>query len=191
MRKWLSGKILVSSPYMEGSGFSKSVIAVCDHNSKGAMGFVLNTYMPTQNRQDINITWHRYFGECECVEKLYIGGPVSSDLMLLHTDMQHSEFLVTDGVYLTSDKAKMHDIVQRGDAQYRCFVGYSGWSRNQLERELGNGYWFVSDNSPNTMFHDCEPADLWKCQLEKFGTDLIQRSCQIPLQAMPKNVSLN
>lgn len=191
MKKWLTGKILVSSPYMGDKGFSKTVIAVCDHNERGAMGFVLNAFMPTKDRPDISATWHRYFGECNCVDKLYVGGPVSSDLMLLHTDLKHSEFLVTDGIYLTSEKSKMHDIVQRGDGQYRCFVGYSGWSRSQLERELRRGSWYVVDNSHSTMFHECEPEELWKCQLEKFGSDTIQRALNIPSHAMPKDVTLN
>ena len=191
MRKCLSGKILVSSPHLADKNFFKTVVAICDHNEKGAMGFVLNSYMPTKDRLDIQATWSRYFGDCECVDKLYVGGPVSSDMMLLHTDATHSEFLITDGIFLTSDKAKMHDIVDRGDAQYRCFIGYSGWGRNQLEKEMRIASWYVVANSHETMFHDCEPDELWKCQLNKFGADLIQKSCRIPTSAIPQDVRSN
>ena len=40
--KWLKGKLLLDGGNLHGSFFHRSVVLVCEHNTEGAFGLVLN-----------------------------------------------------------------------------------------------------------------------------------------------------
>jgi putative transcriptional regulator len=66
----------------------------------------------------------------------------------------------------------------------RFFLGYSGWSVDQLKEELKESSWIVTENKyPNLL--QVNSATLWKNQLMEFGGEY-----QIWANA-PKNPALN
>ena len=66
----------------------------------------------------------------------------------------------------------------------RLFVGYSGWSPGQLERELKEGSWLIADVSQEVIF-DTEPEQVWKRAIESLGNKYSY------LQHMPTDPGLN
>jgi len=50
----------------------------------------------------------------------------------------------------------------------RFFLGYSGWGTNQLEEELYNNSWFVSENDFENIF-SVDNETLWKNKLMQKG----------------------
>ena len=66
----------------------------------------------------------------------------------------------------------------------RFFLGYSGWSINQLNEELKESTWVIVKNKyPNLL--NIKSDDIWKNQLMAFGGEY-----QIWANA-PKNPALN
>ena len=63
-------------------------------------------------------------------------------------------------LFSTDKKVKSTDI--------RFFLGYSGWGTNQLEEELRNNSWFVSENDFENVF-SVDNETLWKNKLMQKG----------------------
>jgi putative transcriptional regulator len=68
--------------------------------------------------------------------------------------------------------------------QVRFFVGYSGWSPEQLENEIKTNSWFVT-SVPKEVVMNSEVNDLWKLIMKSMG-----RKGQM-LANMPEDPSLN
>jgi len=54
------------------------------------------------------------------------------------------------------------------DKDIRFFLGYSGWSKNQLEEELEVDSWVVTNNSYKNIF-STEYNSFWKNELMRIG----------------------
>ena len=66
----------------------------------------------------------------------------------------------------------------------RFYLGYSGWSKDQLQDELNTTSWVVIENNFQNIF-DISHQSLWKDQLMKLGGEY-----QVWANA-PENPSLN
>lgn len=190
----LNGKLLIATPHLRDFNFSKTVIAIVNYSDvDGTTGLVLNTPVATKGRPDIQMAWSNIFGQkVDCkIDRLYIGGPVASNLMVAHDCEQFSKNEITPGTYVTNDRNDLIEIFQRNDISYRCFAGYAGWTPGQLENEIASGSWYISKNSRESVFYDCEPNDFWECQLQEWGRDLIADAICIDPKSMPKDPSMN
>jgi putative transcriptional regulator len=160
------GRVLIAEPFLPGSYFSRSIVFLVDHSKKGTVGFILNKPVdyPVANVRkefpNINI-------------QIYLGGPVSIDSMYyIHTlgkqvpDSIHiSENLYWGGDYehlkmLINTKAVSPD-------QVRFFVGYSGWDAGQLQQELKEDSWLVSDIQASKVLGSAE--EMWVEMVKKQG----------------------
>ena len=54
--------------------------------------------------------------------------------------------------------------------EIRFFVGYSGWSPNQLDRELEEKSWVLSQTTVNEVINN-NPETLWSNYLKNMGHD--------------------
>jgi putative transcriptional regulator len=68
--------------------------------------------------------------------------------------------------------------------QVRFFVGYSGWSPEQLENEIKGKSWFVT-TVPKELVMNSDMGDLWKTILRSMG-----KKGQM-IANMPEDPSLN
>jgi putative transcriptional regulator len=66
----------------------------------------------------------------------------------------------------------------------KLFVGYSGWSPGQLEKELEEGSWMIADLNPQILF-ETEPENIWKAAIRLLGKEYSY------LANMPLNPQLN
>ena len=70
------------------------------------------------------------------------------------------------------------------ESDIRFFLGYTGWSKNQLEDEIKENSWFVSENDFENIF-TLNEENLWKDKL-------LQKGGNYKLWAnAPKNFNLN
>ena len=56
------------------------------------------------------------------------------------------------------------------ETQIRFFLGYSGWNPDQLDREIGEKSWVLSQASVSEVINN-EPEDLWSNYLKNMGND--------------------
>lgn len=162
------GKILISDPFLDEDYFRRSVLYLCEHNKDGSFGFVLNNF--------ININLHELDENFPKINtNISIGGPIESNsLYFIHTlgDKIQNSILVKDGVYLGGDFQELSNLVREDITlinQIRFFIGYAGWSPNQLNDEISKNAWVVIQlNSKNELFNSPDKHS-WKSYMEGLG----------------------
>ena len=161
------GKILISEPFLPDTFFNRSVVYLTDHDSKGSVGFILNKKLDVKLSDAVNgfEGWN---------ENLSMGGPVAPDtLHYLHTlgPIIPKSVLVDENVYWGGDIDAIRDLIKTGSVkpyQIRFFLGYSGWSGGQLERELKENSWVIAKVKPEIIMNS-RGTDSWKRLLRTFN----------------------
>jgi putative transcriptional regulator len=177
------GRLLIAEPsILSDSSFNRSVILLSEHNDEGAVGFIIN--------KPSKYTIRDLIPEIESDLIIYTGGPVSNEnLYFVHRvpDLIPESIEITNGIFWGGDFEKVQELLQNNDLNkndIRFFLGYSGWSKDQLQDELDTTSWIVIENKFQNIFN-LEDKSLWKDQLMKFGGEY-----QIWANS-PENPSLN
>ena len=100
----LRNHFLISVPHLKDPFFEKSVVYLCEHDKKGAMGFIINKAIKkniTLKDSSSDIEFNKYLEE----NYLHIGGPVLTDRVLfLHTNNDISKSVpVSDEVSISGN----------------------------------------------------------------------------------------
>lgn len=138
----LAGDVLFAAPNLDDPYFAGTAIYLVGHDESGAFGVVLNRPRDMRAREP----------------QLFDGGPVGQNRVIaLHADPSRG-VEVEPGIYAAADPAVI-DGVLSGRTAGRVFVGYAGWGPGQLDRELAEGAWLVSEASAVTVLGVRPPAD--------------------------------
>lgn len=161
------GTVLISEPLLSDQYFKRSVVLLCEHNEEGTFGFVLNKYVDFTLSEVVE-------GLPNVDSKISLGGPVqTNNLYYIHTlgDKLEGSIQVLDGVYMGGDFDQMKELLTTGqidEGSIRFFIGYSGWSPNQLEGELEENSWIVARTTGNVLMNTGQ-EHLWKNILKSMG----------------------
>lgn len=171
----LTGKLLIAMPGMEDPRFEKSVVFLCEHSSKGAMGLIVNKPTPDVDGSELLSQLGIEEGPGSDMLHIHFGGPVEHGRgFVLHSSdyaSNSSTLEVTDGVGMTATLDILQDIAAgRGPKQSILALGYSGWGPGQLEGELQANGWLTADASPEIIFHP-DPDAKWNAALKSLGID--------------------
>ncbi|RJX33266.1 MAG: YqgE/AlgH family protein [Oxalobacter sp.] len=152
----LSNHFLIAMPSMLDPVFGGTVVYLCEHNDRGALGMVINK--PTA------ISMHELFNRLELkleIAPLFdnpvmFGGPVQDDRgFVLHSPSGSfsSMLKVTDDITFTTSRDVL-EAVASGHGPHRLLVsiGYAGWSAGQLEEEIGQNGWLTVAADPSVIF---------------------------------------
>lgn len=177
------GNILVADPsILNDDSFSRTVLLITEYHLKSTVGFIINRPL-TYTIKDI-------LPEIDCDFILHEGGPVATDsLFYLHTipHLIPNSHQITKNIYSGGD----FEVVKKGlqtkqiqATEIRFLLGYAGWEKDQLENELKDKSWFVSENNFSDIF-SLDTSTLWKNKLLQQGNEY-----EIWANA-PKNIHLN
>ena len=163
----MKGKILISSPsLLTDMIFYKSIILIVDQTDEGITGFILNR--PT----DLFM-----IKEVESSEKikidLYYGGPVSSEhFYLLRSKKNYTEIInVYDNLFWGNNLDFLINKVEQGIIKMDDFIlfqGYSGWNLGQLDDEIANDSWIITEKKVEEIFSYKE-KNSWNNLIKQFG----------------------
>ncbi|HEX4792994.1 MAG TPA: YqgE/AlgH family protein, partial [Humisphaera sp.] len=104
----LQGHLLIASPQLADPNFARSVVLIVQHNESGALGLILNRPLET-NLQSV---WEQVSDvPCFVDQPLHQGGPCEGPLMVLHGDESLSEMSLLPGVYWSTDKDSVEQLV--------------------------------------------------------------------------------
>ncbi|NMM37377.1 MAG: YqgE/AlgH family protein [Glaciimonas sp.] len=156
----LTNHFLIAMPSMPDPVFSGTVVYLCEHNSQGALGVVINR--PTDMCIDDLLDRVELAGE-KAPEYLAIadrpvmfGGQVQEDRgFVLHTPAANysSTLKVNDQIAFTTSRDVLEAIATgQGPSQFLISVGYSGWSPGQLEDEISRNAWLTVLADPAVLF---------------------------------------
>jgi len=156
VRMDLKHHFLIAMPNMVDPNFSGSVVYVCEHNDKTAVGLVINR--PTE------LTLARLFDKIDLKleiaprrdDLVFFGGPVQTERgFVLHqpSGSYGSTLRVTDDIALTTSKDVLEAIAV-GDGPNKVLVtlGYAGWGAGQLEEEIAHNAWLTVAADPLVIF---------------------------------------
>lgn len=152
----LQGQILIASPKLRDPNFAESVVLLVQHDDNGALGLILNR--PLEMR--IDQAWDQVSEvPCNSEQHLHLGGPCEGPLMALHDQASLGQLIVLPGVHFSTEKFALEQLVGEDYRPSKFFVGYSGWSPGQLEREIADGAWLQAQANDDFIFSAEE--DLW------------------------------
>lgn len=179
----LTNHFLVAMPTMLDPIFGGSVIYLCEHNTNGALGVVINkpTDMPLQTlfeRLDLKL---EIVSDKDPNLPVMFGGPVQIERgFVLHSPTHHysSTLEVSSDVALTTSKDVLESTAQgTGPARILVSLGCSGWSAGQLEEELGHNGWLTVRADPAIIF-DMPAEQRFNAALRLLGIDPIMLTAE-------------
>lgn len=151
----LSNHFLIAMPDMQDHFFAGSVVYVCSYSAEGCMGVIINKPSPLPLRQVLAEQQHEVPIR-PTDEYVLMGGPVQPDRgFILHTPVGKwlSSIAINDHLALTSSGdilSHLHD--ERYVQQALLFMGYTGWTAGQLERELADNSWLTVPANEQILF---------------------------------------
>jgi putative transcriptional regulator len=174
LRRSLAPAFLVSMPQLTDPNFNRTVVLLCKHNEEGAFGLVVNRPLVTTGRVVVNLE-PPVATEREL--EMWFGGPVEpqSSWMLVGDDLEEPPSLggmqIVEGLRLSTSHERLRRLLEPNPPpRTRLIVGYSGWGPGQLETELEESAWLLSDVSRELIFN-APPERMWEMAIRRLGAD--------------------
>ncbi|MCC6290292.1 MAG: YqgE/AlgH family protein [Chitinophagaceae bacterium] len=148
-----AGTILISSSAMEDDNFRKSIVFIAEYNENGALGFVVNKIFERSLNELVEFSSSPAF-------PLYNGGPVDKEhLYFIHkrTDIITGGVQVINNIYLGGEFKQVIEHINNKTlavADIKIFIGYCGWDTGELEKEIEENSWIVTDCSNEAVFSE-------------------------------------
>jgi putative transcriptional regulator len=180
------GQLLVASRQLLDPNFVRTVVLIVQQDEGGIVGLILNRPLELTVAEACDPAAEEI---ADVDEKLSHGGPCPGPLMVLHSHQLVGGETVIDGVRFTSEREDIRSLMDDsggGGGSVRYFAGYSGWSPEQLENEIGQGAWLLAPASRDEVFGDTSPDSLWA----KLTTRLTVGKW-IDVERMPEDPSVN
>jgi putative transcriptional regulator len=171
----LKGHFLIATPALNGSYFHHSVIYLCEHDNKGAMGLVINQpadIMLDELLAQVNIENNI---PRTASTPILLGGPMQQNQgIILHDSPSNTEISsqIADDVYLSASKDLLKTLgAEHSPAHSLIALGYSGWGAGQLEQEIVENSWLTTVANNDVLFNT--PSDkCWHAAAELLGIDI-------------------
>jgi len=165
--KSLKGKLLIAEPsILNDNSFNRTIILITEHTKNNAVGFILN--------RPLNYLLSDLIPEISKDFTIYQGGPVEQDnLYFIHKvgDLIPDSIEIGNGIFWGGNFESLKYSLQSNlisNNDIRFFLGYSGWSKNQLDREIHSKSWFVSENDHENIFA-INDETIWREKLLQKG----------------------
>jgi putative transcriptional regulator len=161
------GKLLVASRGLADPIFAKTVVLLVQYDADSVVGLMLN------RRTDVPLS--RVFEKLKSAKKrsdpVYMGGPVEIPAvfgLLRSKQKPESAEPVLEEVYLISTKSLFEKTLSaRPDpAVFHVYLGYAGWTPDQLRKEVEVGAWFIFQGDAQTVFNS-NPDGLWSQMIRR------------------------
>ncbi len=152
----LTHHFLIAMPGMEDASFARSVVYLCEHSARGALGLIINK--PTDislkglfDKVDLSL------GRADLTDApVFLGGPVQTERgFVLHealhareTDDEETAYastmVIPGGLEMTTSKDVLEALATgAGPRRVLVTLGYSAWGEGQLESELAENSWLT------------------------------------------------
>ena len=168
--KITKGCLLLADPnIINDPCFNRAVILITENSEDEVVGFIINKPLE-YNFEDI-------FSGMGKDYKIYNGGPVNKDnLYYIHNlpDLIPNSIKVSDNLFWGGDFSDVKNLIKDnkiGSNNIRFFSGYSGWTLSQLNNEIKEKSWIITNNRFNDKILKSKPNEFWKEEIKKLGND--------------------
>ena len=164
----LTHHFLIAMPGLSDESFAKSVVYLCEHSDRGALGLVINKPSDINVRglfDKVDLPLHR---EDLNQTPVYHGGPVHTERgFVLHepvfatssepnepTESAYASTLsVPGGLDMTTSKDVLEALsTGAGPRKVLISLGYAAWGQGQLESELAENAWLTVEADAAVIF---------------------------------------
>jgi putative transcriptional regulator len=158
----LTNHFLIAMPSLSDELFGRSVVFMCEHSERGALGLVIN--------KPSDILLPRLFekvdlpmGRADLAQQpVFQGGPVQTERgFVLHEAIEGGEgesvyastLSIPGGLEMTTSKDVL-EAMSSGAGPRKVFVtlGYASWGKGQLESEITENSWLTVEADPSLIF---------------------------------------
>jgi putative transcriptional regulator len=161
----LTHHFLIAMPGLQDQAFAGSVIYLCEHSARGALGLVINK--PSE------ISLRSLFDKVELPlgrddlagAPVFQGGPVQTERgFVLHEAVFAADAAPEEPVYAATmtipgglEMTTSKDVLEAlstgaGPRKVLVSLGYSAWGEGQLESELAENSWLTVGADPSVIF---------------------------------------
>jgi putative transcriptional regulator len=161
----LTDHFLIAMPGLVDDSFSRSVVYLCEHSDRGALGIVINKPSDMSLRslfEKVELPLSRPDLGSSLV---FQGGPVHTERgFVLHEPMPRPQEALTEPVYASTlcvpgglEMTTSKDVLEAlatgaGPKKVLVSLGYSAWAQGQLESELAENSWLTVQADPSIVF---------------------------------------
>lgn len=177
----LTNHFLIAMPGLADEAFARSVVYLCEHNERGALGLVIN------KPSDINL--QNLFEKVDLPLRrtdlkdvpVFQGGPVQTERgFVLHEPIwapdakpdeatYASTMAVPGGLEMTTSRDVLEALsTGAGPRKVLVSLGYSAWGEGQLESEIGENSW-LTVSADNSVIFDTPVAQRYDKALSLLG----------------------
>ncbi len=154
------GKLLVATPELGDPNFAKTVVMLVQFDDDGVVGLILN------RRSKVAVS--RVLEEVQAAkgrhDPVYAGGPVGRTEVLAlvrATEEPAGAKRVSGDLFLAVTKESLEKTLTGTEAaDIHFYLGYAGWTAEQLENEVAMGGWYIFPGNAKAVF-DAAPESLW------------------------------
>ncbi|MGB3067605.1 MAG: YqgE/AlgH family protein [Ottowia sp.] len=161
----LTNHFLIAMPGMEDGTFAKSVVYVCEHSERGALGLIINkpgdismadlfqkVDLPLE-RKDLGVQPVFHGGPLQTERGFVLHEPVVVEGIPPEESLYASTLTVPGGLEMTTSKDVL-EALSSGGGPRRVLVtlGYSAWGEGQLESEIAGNSWLTVDADAGLIF---------------------------------------
>ena len=160
------GRVLISEPFLTDRFFNRTIVFLTEHTTEGTVGFILNRVIDLMVSSAVE-------GFDGWDEHLSVGGPVSPDTWhYLHTlgSKVPGSVPVIPGIWWGGEIDALRNLIATGTVgrdQVRFFLGYSGWEKGQLKRELKENSWVIAKVPPDVIMKS--RGNVWRDVLKSLN----------------------
>lgn len=158
--KPLRNQFLLPLPHQDGSYFDGTLTYICSHTDFGAAGLIVNRPTPVDlNKLLESIELKRTL---KSPPPIFEGGPVEQTACsVIHTDdvMVDGALPIGNdlGVTMAFEECDFKALLDRisndkGPEKYMVMLGYAGWHKGQLEKEINDNVWLTCPGSHELLF---------------------------------------
>lgn len=152
----LEGKLILASPSLVEPTFHRTVVLLCNHSQEGgALGLILNRPLGKTVEEVLPDPAFERIWEVP----VFTGGPVGMG----HLTFAALGWNVETGTLFYETHLSAAGAIRQFEEGFcvRAFVGYSGWSPGQLEKELRQNAWEVKIPGPEVVQGEDLNGRLW------------------------------
>jgi putative transcriptional regulator len=161
----LTHHFLIAMPGLADQTFNRSVVYLCEHSERGALGLVINK-PSDMNLKGLFEKIELHLSRPELGEApVFHGGPVQTERgfvlhepVFAHGDkpdesVYASTMTIPGGLEMTTSKDVLEALATgAGPRKVLVSLGYAAWEQGQLESELAENSWLTVDADPAVIF---------------------------------------
>ena len=161
----LTHHFLIAMPGLSDESFSRSVVYLCEHSERGALGLVINkpSDMTLKSLFDkVDLPLRR---EDLSQVPVFQGGPVHTERgFVLHEPLKAENDTSNESIYASTmtipgglEMTTSRDVLEAlstgaGPRRVLVSLGYAAWGQGQLESEIVENSWLTVEADPSVIF---------------------------------------